>query len=49
MPSPVVVVPVLELAGSVAGAIVAAVLVAIAVVRTYRGLDPARILREGDG
>ncbi|RIX28147.1 ABC transporter permease [Amnibacterium setariae] len=49
VPSPVVVVPVLALAGSAAGAVVAAALIALAVVRTYRGLDPARILREGDG
>ncbi|MFD1722808.1 FtsX-like permease family protein [Amnibacterium endophyticum] len=49
VPSPLVVLPALELTALVAGAVVAAAVAAVLITRTFRGLDPARILREGEG
>jgi ABC-type antimicrobial peptide transport system permease subunit len=49
VPSPAVVLPGLELLLLVAGAVVAALVAGLAITRAFRGLDPATILREGEG
>ncbi|GAA4751447.1 ABC transporter permease [Amnibacterium soli] len=48
VPVPLVVLPVAQLLLLIGGAVLAALLAALLIIRTFRGLDPASILREGD-
>lgn len=47
VPVPLVVLPGAQLLVLIGGAVLAAVVAALLITRTFRGLDPARILREG--